>query len=183
MFLLALTALSVLALLPALRASAFGSKAAVRAAAQVLRPDTGMPEQSYTNHPVSLREARVTSDASSPAACSAMCPAIAESDDLDTCNTPADARMSTTLNSADTHSLPPSAFPGLQRAVQQRGLALGVSPGRAGQPRLPLPRDRRAHGPDLSSCTASPRPRCCTARCKPGETGTRRVRPITPALR
>ena len=89
MFLLALIALSVLALLPALRAIATGSKAAIRAAAQVLRPDTGMPESALTNHPVSLREARVTNDASSPSATAGVSPDLAEGDDLETRNTSA----------------------------------------------------------------------------------------------
>ena len=95
MFLLALTALSVLALLSlvagaavAVGAVATGNKAAIRAAAQVLRPDAGMPEHSQTNHPVSPREARVTSDASSPPATAGVCPA-SESDDLETRNTSA----------------------------------------------------------------------------------------------
>ena len=143
MFLLALIALSVLALGLAASASATGSQAAVRAAAEVAkRPDTGMPESAQTNHPVSLREVRVTSDASSTAASAATCPA-SEGDDLDHTNTPADAPV---------YSSPPSASPHLMR-----GLALGVSHDRAGQP-LPLC-EGRATGLDLSSCEASPRPR------------------------
>ena len=170
MFLLALTALSVLALLPlaagvtfAECAIATGSKAAIRAAAQVAeRPDTGMPESVQTNHPVSLREVRLANDASSPSVSAGVCPDLAEGDDLETCNT-------TNLPSAT--SLPPSASPHLMR-----GLALGVSRDRAGQPRLP--RKTKAFGPDLSSRTASPRPRI-----KSGETGTRRVRLTASALR
>ena len=178
MFLLALTASLLLASGLAVRFVATGSKAAVRAAAQVLRPDTGMPEQAQTNHPVSLREARVTSDASSPSATAGVSPDLAESDDLETCNTPADASVRDT---ARTHSHPPSASPHVMR-----GLALGVSHDWAGQTCLLPTWDREASGPDLSFCTASPRPRCCTARCKPGDAGRRRVgattTPATPAL-
>ena len=159
MFLLALIALSVLALLPLVAGIVFadcaiatGSQAAIRAAAQVLRPDTGMPAGSKTNHPVSLREARLANDASSPSATAGVCPDLAESDDLETCNTTADAPVPTS-----TYGSPPSASPGLHRAVQQRGLALGVSHDRAGQPCLP--RKRREFGLALSPCTASPRPR------------------------
>ena len=177
MFLLALTAFLLLALGPAAFAVATGNKAAIRAAAQAFGPDTGIPEQAQTNHPVSLREARVTSDASSPAALAAVSPAIAEGDDLEHINTTADAALcNTTHTGARTHGLPSSASPHLMR-----GLALGVSHDWAEQPRLLFPRDKRASGPGLSSCTASPRPRCCTARCKPGDAG-RRGAPAPPHL-
>ena len=145
MFLLAPIVLSVLALLPALCAAATGNKAAIRAAAEVAkRPDTGMPESAQTNHPVPLREARVTSDASSPPASAGVCPA-SESDDLETPSTTADAPAYSFHPSASPHSM--------------RGLALGVGHDWAGRPRLPLPQSRRAYGPDQASCTASPRPR------------------------
>ena len=158
MFLLALLALSVLALLPALCAvTATGSKAATGAADR-----EGMPEQSQTNHPAHLREARVTSDASSRPARSGTCPAT-EGDDLETTNT--------TAALGPKHGFPPSASPGLTR-----GLALGVSYDWTGQRTLPV--GKRAHGPDLSSCTASPRPRITC-----GDAERRRVRLTTPALR
>ena len=155
MFLLALTALSVLALLSLAAgglavvrsARATGGQAAVRAAAQVLRPDTGMPDSAQTNHPVSLREARVTSDASSPSASAGVCPDLAESDDLETCNTSADAGVP-----ASTHGSPPSASPQLTR-----GLALGVSYDWAGQ--LLPPRESGASGLDQVTRPASPKPR------------------------
>ena len=114
MFLLALIALSVLALLPALCVLATGSKAAVRAADR-----EGMPERAQTNHPAHMREARPANDASSPSASAGVSPA-SESDDLETCNTSADANA--------------------------RGLHA-------------CPHGNRAHGPDLSFCTASPKPR------------------------
>ena len=137
MFLLALLALSVLALLPAFRASAIRNKAAIRAADR-----EGMPAQSQTNHPAHRREARLANDASSPAARPAVSPA-SESDDLETSNT---------TNLPAMKSLPPSASP-----APSLGLALGVSRDRAGQPLSPC--ESGAHGPDLLSCTASPRPR------------------------
>ena len=182
MFLLALIALSVLALLSLVagglavvrRACATGSQAAVRAAAQVLRPDTGMPEHAQTNHPVSLREARLANDASSPSATAGVCPA-SESDDLDHTTTPADASAGGTTGFTPTvapsHCLPPSASP-----ASSRGLAPGVSHDWASQP-LP-PCESGAHGLDLSSCTASPRPRI-----KCGDAGRRRaISTTTPAL-
>ena len=161
MFLLALTALSVLALLPLVAgglavvrcAHATGSQAAVRAAAQATWPDTGMPDSAQTNHPVSLREVRLANDASSPAASAAVSPDLAEGDDLETTNTPADTSLCRIAHTrAATHGLPPSASP-----HSMRGLGLGVSHDRAGQ--SCLPRKRRAHGLDQASCTASPRPR------------------------
>ena len=172
MFLLALIAFCLLALGLAVRFAATGNKAAIRAAAQVLRPDTGMPEQAQTNHPVSLREVRVTSDTSSPSALAGVCPAIAESDDLDHTNTPADVSLyDTTHSDAHRDSFPPSASP-----HSMRGLGLGVSHDWAEQPRLP--RERRAHGLDLSSRTASPRPRI-----KSGDAGRRgAASTTTPAL-
>ena len=165
MFLLAFIAICLLALGLAAFAVATGSKAAVRAAAQVLRPDTGMPEQAQTNHPVSLREARLANDASSTAASAAVSPAIAESDDLETTNIIVSVSVLT-----NTHGLPPSASP-----HSMRGLALGVSHDRAEQP-LP-PRDSGAQGPDRASCAASPRPRV-----KRGEAGRRSQSAYTPAL-
>ena len=161
MFLLALTAFLLSALGLAAFAVATGNKAAIGAADR-----EGMPEQSHTNHPAHLREARLANDASSPAARPAVCPA-SESDDLETDNTPAGARMSTTLNSADTHGLPTSASP-----HSMRGLALGVSHDWAGQLRTPCL--GKAHGLDLASCTASPRPRI---EC--GEADRRRVKRTT----
>ena len=169
MFLLALTALSVLALLPLVagglaavrRARATGSQAAIRAADR-----EGMPEHSHTNHPAHLREARVTSDASSPAASAAVSPAIAEGDDLETRNTIASMCVQTS-----TPGLPPSVSP-----ASSRGPALGVSHDWAGQHFFPL--GMRAHRPDRASCTASPRPRV-----KCGEADRRRVKRTTrPAL-
>ena len=176
MFLLALIALSVLALLPLVAgglavvrcARATGSKAAIRAAAQANRPDTGMPDSAQTNHPVSLREVRLANDASSPSATAGVCPDLAESDDLETTNTPADAPV---CDTARTHSSPPSASP-----HSMRGLAPGVSHDWAGQP-LP-PRESGAHGLDQASCTASLRPRI-----KCGEADRRRAASTTtPAL-
>ena len=162
MFLLALTALSVLALLPALCAGmATGSQAAIRAAAEVAeRLDTGMPAGSTNNHPVSLREVRLANDASSPSATAGVCPAPFGTSKPETSNI-----------ALPTHGLLPSASPGLTR-----GLALGVSRDRAGQPRLP--RKRKAFGPDLSSRTASPRPRI---EC--GDADKRRTQPNLSALR
>ena len=152
MFLLALIALSVLALLPALCAEmATGSQAALRAADR-----EGMPAKRHTNHPAHIREVRPANDASSPSASAGVSPDLAEGDDLETCNT-----------TLPTHGLPSSASPHLMR-----GLGLGVSHDRAGQP-LPLC-EGRATGPDLSSCTASPRPRI-----KPGDAATLGVRVIT----
>ena len=173
MFLLALTASLLLASgLFARAVAAVGNKAAVRAAAQVLRPDTGMPEGSNTNHPVSLREARLANDASRPSATAGVCPA-SESDDLDHTNTPGDASLcSTTHRDADTPVFPPSASP-----APSRGLALGVSHDWAGQPRLTLPRGKEASGSDLFSCTASPRPRV-----KRGDAERRSRSTTTPAL-
>ena len=183
MFLLApiallLLALLLLALLPlvagglvagvgvALCAAATGNKAAVRAAAEVAkRPDTGMPAGPANTHPVPLREARLANDASSPPASAGVCPA-SESDDLDTRNpatntstgTPAGAGVGKATGImpaiSPMHGLPPSASP-----APSRGLALGVSHGWAGRPRLPLPRSERAYGPDYASCTAGLRPR------------------------
>ena len=135
MFLLALIAFLLLASGIVASVVATGDKAAVRAADR-----EGMPAQSQTNHPAHTGEARVTSDASSRPARSGTCPA-AESDDLGTCNT-----------ILPTHGLPSSASPDLIR-----GLGLGLAMDRAGQ--LCLILTRKAHGPDLSSCTASPRPR------------------------
>ena len=136
MFLLALIVLSVLALLPALCAAATGNKAAIRAAAEVAkRPDTGMPAGPTNTHPVPLREARVTSDASSLPASAGVCPA-SEGDDLETCNH---------TNLPATASSNPSASP-----HSMRGLTRGVGHDWAGRRRLPLPRSGRAQGPDLS---------------------------------
>ena len=116
MFLLALIALSVLVLGLTARFAATGNKAAIRAAAEANRPDTGMPAGSTNNHPVSLREVRVTSDASSPSAPAGVCPA-SESDDLETRNhATADASVPTS-----THGLPPSASPDLIRGCGKRG--------------------------------------------------------------
>ena len=155
MFLLALTAFLLSALGLAVRFAATGSKAAIGAADR-----EGMPAQSHTNHPAHTREARVTSDASSPSATAGVCPDLAEGDDLETCNT-----------TLPTHGLPSSASP-----APSRGPGLGVSHDRAGQP-LPLC-EGRATGLDLSSCEASPRPRI-----KPGDAATLGVRVITtPAL-
>ena len=151
MFLLALIASLLLAFGLTAYAFATGSQAAIRAADR-----EGMPERAQTNHPAHTREARVTSDASSRPARSGTCPA-SESDDLEIDNTIASMSVLTS-----TPGYPPSTSPDLIR-----DLALGVSHDWAGQPSLL--RKRRAFGPDLSSCTASPRPRCCTARCKPGE--------------
>ena len=155
MFLLALTASLLLASGFSAASFATGNKAAIRAAAQVLRPDTGMPDSAQTNHPVSLREARLANDASSTAASAATCPA-SESDDLDHTTIPADASAGGTTGFTPTvapaHCLPPSASP-----ASSRGLAPGASHDWASQP-LP-PRESGAHGPDQSSCTASPRPR------------------------
>ena len=153
MFLLALTAFLLLALGPATFAAATGSKAAVRAADR-----EGMPERAQTNHPAHTWEARVTSDASSPAARPAVSPDLAESDDLETRNH---------KNSPSATGFSPSASPGLTR-----GLALGVSCNWAGQP-LPLC-ESRSYGLDLSSCTASPRPRIMC-----GEADRRRVKRTT----
>ena len=154
MFLLALNAFLLLASGIVASVVATGDKAAVRAADR-----EGMPAQSQTNHPAHKGEARVTSDASSRPARSGTCPA-AESDDLETCNT-----------ILPTHGLPSSATPDL---IQ--GFGLGLAMDRAGQPRLPCKGE--AFGPDLSSCTASPRPRITC-----GETGRRRaVYANTPAL-
>ena len=63
MFLLALIAFCLLALGLSARSAATGSQAAIGAVDR-----EGMPERAQTNHPAHLREARVTSDASSPAA-------------------------------------------------------------------------------------------------------------------
>ena len=155
MFLLALTAFCLLALGLAVRFAATGSKAAVRAADR-----EGMPERAHTNHPAHIREARVTSDASSPSATAGVCPASFGTSKPEINNT-----------ALPTHGLSPSASP-----APSRGLGLGVSHGWAGQPRLP--RERRAHGLDLSSYTVSPRPRI-----EPGDAGRRRATNITtPAL-
>ena len=166
MFLLALTAFLLLALGLSARAVATRNKAAVRAADR-----EGMPERAQTNHPAHTWEARVTSDASSRPARSGTCPA-SEGDDLDHINTPADAALcNTTHTGARTHGLPSSASP-----APSRGLALGVSRDMAGQ--LYPPRKGRAHGPDLSSRTASPRPRI-----KPGDVAELGARSTTtPAL-
>ena len=117
MFLLALIALSVLVLGLTARFAATGNKAAIRAAAEANRPDTGMPAGSTNNHPVSLREARVTIDASSPSALAGVSPDLAEGDDLETRNhATADASVPTS-----THGLPPSASPDLIRGCGKRG--------------------------------------------------------------
>ena len=167
MFLLALTAFLLSALGLSARATATGSQAAIGAADR-----EGMPERAQTNHPAHTREVRVTSDASSPAASAAVCPAIAEGDDLDHTNTPADVSLcDTTHSDADMYGHSPSASP-----APCRGLALGVGHDRAGQP-LP-PCESGAFGPDRASRTASPRPRI-----KPGDAATLGVRVITtPAL-
>ena len=171
MFLLALIALSVLALLPLVAgvasadcATATGSKAAIRAAAEIAkRPDIGMPESVQTNHPVSLREARLANDTSSPSALAGVCPVSFGISKPETSNT--------TASHVPTHRLPPSASP-----APSLGLALGVSRDRAGQPLSPC--ESGAHGPDLPSCTAGPRPRV-----EPGEAERRRAVAITtPAL-
>ena len=157
MFLLALTAFLLLAPGLSARAAATGNKAAIRAADR-----EGMPERAHTNHPAHTREARVTSDASSPAASAAVSPAPFGTSKPETSNTTADA---------PTHVLLPSASP-----APSRGLALGVSCDRAGQPLLRYM--MQMFGLDLSSCTASPRPRITC-----GETGRRRaVATTTPAF-
>ena len=137
MFLLALTALLLLALGFSAYVFATGNKAAMGAAAR-----EGMPAKRHTNHPAHLREARLANDASNPPASAGVCPA-SESDDLDTRNH---------TIAAHTDGFPASASPHLMQ-----GLALGAGHGWADQPLLL--RESRAHGPGLSSCTASPRPR------------------------
>ena len=165
MFLLALIAVSVLALGFSAFAIATGSKAAIRAADR-----EGMPAKRHTNHPAHVGETRLANDASSPSVSAGVSPA-SESDDLETSNTTADA---TVCNTTHTHSLPPSASP-----TPSRGLALEVSHDRTGQPCLTLPREKKAFGLDLSSRTASPRPRI-----KCGDAGRRRATSTTtnPAL-
>ena len=153
MFLLALIALSVLALLPALCAPATGNKAAVRAADR-----EGMPERAHTNHPAHRREARVTSDVSSPAASAAVSPDFAEGDDLET--------KTTTAAHALTHTLLLTVSPALSR-----GLERGVAMDRPGQDFLLFGMKESALA--LPFYALRPRPRV-----KPGDAGRRNKAPL-----